>query len=691
MRRKTTKNKNTSISKKPRNGVSFGIRKKLFCAFMLPLIIIALSGAISYRQSSSGLIHSYEQSTAQSFTASADYLNLGLSTISSTSLNFSFDTTIKRYCSGYYKNDSFENMNSMNLIKTSLQTNHASNSFIKNIIVIPREESKVISSASSNSSITGYYDKLLTDEGYPKSASGFWTTSHPLVDEQNKVDYKYLASFIRPVNSAKGYIVIDVDTKAIKQCLKNIATEGSIIAFITPDGTELLADGTEKKSDTTIQSLPEYKKFTEGDEDTAASYLTYKGEDYFFISQRIGTTGFSITGLIPKEHIIQSAKQIKYSTMLVTLVSTILVVAVVILLSNSLGGNINKLMVQFGEVAEGDLTVEPNVHSKDELSTLANSIRQTLYKIRTLIQNVSDTSVLVADSAYNVADSTVTMNDLSNRVNSSIQQISEAIENEASEAQRCVNQMEVLSGKITQINDKVVKIESFANQTKEMINSDINIMQEIHVNSGNTSSIMNELTAQMNDLQKKSQSVNSFIEVINGISEQTNLLSLNASIEASRAGDAGRGFSVVAAEIRKLSEESASAASKIMTVASDITLQTQTTASRVSKAESIVMEQNKSILSMIEAFHHLETGLNDLFTYLSEIVSDTEEVSATRAATLESISNISASTEETYSISLTVDNIINDQNKSAQQLKHLSDDLQQKASNLESSIRIFRI
>lgn len=691
MRKKPIKKTNTSNPKRAKAGVRFGIRQKLFCAFLLPIIIIALSGAVSYSRSSSGLISSYESSTAQSFKAIADYLNFGLDTICSTSLNFSFDTTVRRYTTGYYKNDSYENMNSMNLIKTNFQTNQASNEFIKNIFLIPKDEHNVIASASSTTSVSGFYDDLVSKEGYSTSPSGFWTTSHATIDEKMKIDYKYLASFVRPVNSSKSLLVIDIDTKAILETLKTMSSEGSIISFITPDGIELLDNGTEANENTIIAERADYKKFIDSEEESATSYITYNGEEYFFICQRVGTTGFTIAGLIPKSNIISSASSIKYVTIVVTAVSTILMILIVILLSNNIGSNIKKLMVQFAQVSEGDLTVEPNVHSKDELNTLANSIRETLTKIRSMIQNVSDTSLLVADSANNVADSTVTMNELSNQVNMSIQQISEAIENEASEAQHCVNEMEVLSGKITQINDKVVKIESFANQTKDMVMSDIDIMRNIHTNTDNTSAIMSELTSQMNDLESKSQSVNNFIEVINGISEQTNLLSLNASIEASRAGEAGRGFSVVAAEIRKLSEESAAAASKIMTVANDITLQTKTTASRVSKADAIVMEQNQSILAMIDAFEQLESGLNDLFDNLTEIVSDTTEVSATRAATLDSISNISASTEETYSVSLTVDNITKEQNNSAQQLKQLAEDLQQKAKDLEESIGIFKI
>lgn len=526
---------------------------------------------------------------------------------------------------------------------------------------------------------------------FQKVAVGYWTTSHPVVDEKLGLQYDYLASFIRPVSTGTCCIIIDVKSDAILQSLAELKTEGSIIGFVTADSKELISTDSDSFHDFQFSTLSNYSNSINSEEENGYSHVTYKNTDYLYFYQKISDTDFMLCGLIPESTVIETANRIKQTTFIITIASLLVVIAVVIILSRNIGLNINILMKQFAKVSGGDLTVEPEIHSHDELHALAESIKETLHQIRALVKNVSNTSSLVATSADSIYKNSELMTTLTDNVSDSMTQISATIETEAKEAQHCVNEMENLSDKIALINNKVVDIETFAHQTKETVYNNIQIMNDITQYTSSTSQIMGDLSSGMTELEQKSKSVNDFIEIINSISEQTNLLSLNASIEAARAGEAGRGFSVVAEEIRKLSEESASAANEIRKVAMEINAKTRSTVDQVSSAESIVDAQNKTIAKMIEAFHHLESGINNLFQNLSEIAQETKDVSSARAETLNAISNISASTEETYSVSVTVDDIITQQNDNVQELKQLSNELQEKAKELETSIGMFTI
>lgn len=676
--------------KKGHSKVSFGIREKLMLAFVIPVIAIIALGVISYLKSSKGLIRAYESSTEQSISAVANHLAFGFQMVESTALRFLNDTAVKRYTNSVSGDDVLENISNMESIRININSSMVGNEFIDSMSLIPAKGSYVISTISALSQVDGFYDELRADESYSNGSGGYWTSNQALLIEKLGLEVDDMLAYVKTVSLSKGCVVINIDTSLIQDFLSELTAENSIVGLVTADNKEILTSNTELTDESFFATKQYYQDAVNSESENGYSYVTYNDTEYFFIYHKISDTGFTICSMIPKSSIIREANDIKETTIVVVAVSLITALFVVIVLSNSISKSVQRLMKEFEKVSEGDFTVDLTMHGRDEISTLANSLKQTLSKVRTLVQTAAETSMLVANSANDVTENTESMSQLAGEVNYSMHQITEAIESEAKEAQVCVNEMEVLSNKITLINNKVVDMQDFAHQTKDMVNSDIHMMKEINTCSEQTTHIMTELSSEMTNLETKSVSVNNFVEIINGIAEQTNLLSLNASIEAARAGEAGKGFSVVAEEIRKLSEESAAAANEIKKVADDITAKTKATSNRVGQAESTVVEQTKTINSMIEAFHSLNEGISNLFENLTEIAEETKNVSGARAATLDSVSTISASTEETYSASLNVDSVMQEQNSLVNKLKQLSSVLQEKSNELEQFLGTFK-
>ncbi len=680
--------------KKKTKGKGLTIKNKLLFAFVVPIILIILLGGVSYYKSRSGMSAAYEKSTSQALLSLGDYFEYVFNSINSIAGECSSDESVKSYIAGANKDDATALRVEKAEIKNILNIKKLKDKYIANIYIIPKSDKQIISTSGNND--VGFFEELedaYQEAGVELSTYGSWFGYHDMINEKMKLSNdKFAISAIRYSYSQNAYLVIDVDSSQIKDQLSEFNLEGdSMIGLVTNDGKESVYSRADIKTETVFSGEDFFTRAIENKENQGMEYVKYQGDTYFFIYNKIESANATLALLVPQSVVLKQADSIRNLSIIFVLIGCVLAFVIAILLSNNIGGTVNYLVAQLSKISEGDFTTEIKVKGKDELSILGSSIQNTIYKIRTLIQQVANTSNEVANGAFLVKTSSNDIGSISENIVESMHQITQAIESEAVSAQHCVVDCEKLSDIIVNVNEKVVEIEDFAEDTKKMIDSDINAMHELNDQSMKTSDIMKLLVSSIAELEEKSNFIHNFVEIINGIAEQTNLLSLNASIEAARAGEAGRGFGVVAEEIRKLSEESAIAAGEIQKAAREISGRMKTTIQYVDDAGTIVEEQNSTMNTMIIAFNELNEGVGKLHKNINEIGSKMGYMEEARSATLESITNISASTEETTSVSESVESVMKNQEESVGLLLQISDDMIHRAEELERVVNIFKI
>ncbi len=306
-------------------------------------------------------------------------------------------------------------------------------------------------------------------------------------------------------------------------------------------------------------------------------------------------------------------------------------------------------------LADGNLAWDVKVSSKDEFGEEASVIKVLLAKWKEIIRNIKDVS-------DNVASASV-------QLSASSRQMKEGSGEQASRAQQVATASEELSQTVADIATNAADIATTATQTATRAKGGREIVEEAVKEVKEIATSVEESAGGMASLSELSSKVGDIIAIINEIAEQTNLLALNAAIEAARAGEHGRGFAVVADEVRKLAERTTGATSEVGDILQQIRSKV---AEAVSSIEHVSARVDRGVDLSTRAGSELQNivaNVEDLQMMVQQIASAIEQMSATSQTINEDISSISRISQDTLQSSADV-------SKASEQLSGLGVNLQ---------------
>lgn len=679
--------------KKSTQKTRFGISQKLTLGFIVPVVFIVALGVISYSKSSRGLISNYEQSTSNTIKMSTEYMEFICNSVDALSQQYTGDNELAYYTRGLVKNTAQERTSYVTAMNNSLLKKTDLEKFIRNIHIVTKEGIPILTSDMENQN--GFYETLKesTEGNYldDSSIESFWVGNHAFVDEQISLKQDdYAFSLIRKFSPDEACVVIDVSKEEVEKFLNSLNLgENSIVGLITSEGREIVTNNETKTMQFSSEAY--FQESIKSEHVSGSEYVSFNNKDHLYFYSKIGDTGITIAALIPKTNIMQQANDIRLITIIIVLLACIVAVSLGGYIASGIVRCISNVNRSLSQIAEGDLTVKVQVKQRDEFRILAQNIANMLDNMRTLIQKVNHVSGLVSESAGNVMEVSKTISSSNGNVSYAMEDIGQGIAAQAEDSQSCLTQMDELSSRITLVNNHLEEIEHTITNTKEMLSISITKMEELDHKSKATNSATKYVVENISALEEKSKSIGEIVKFINEISDQTNLLSLNASIEAARAGSAGKGFAVVADEIRHLASQSMQAAEDIKKVISEIEKQTKDTVSTAKKAEDIVKEQSGIVTTTIDTFHGMSQSIETLINEVVMIGNDMKNMDSARTGTLGAIENISAISEQTLATSNNITEIIQEQTVSVDTLEQASKILGENAVDLEESVHKFLI
>ncbi len=281
---------------------------------------------------------------------------------------------------------------------------------------------------------------------------------------------------------------------------------------------------------------------------------------------------------------------------------------------------------------EGDLTKRINVDSNDELGQLANTLNLFLDKIQSMIKDIKKTVAQLGSHSSSLSSAANEMSSTTQQTTANMQEIETAI-NDATQA---VDGVARSSENVNSLAQEVGEVNS---QMLDDIEERLRRMEE-------NAQLAKEAMEQINTVGESSKQIGQIVGVINEIADQTNLLALNAAIEAARAGEAGRGFAVVADEVRKLAEKTQHATEEIRNMINTIQNDTKAAVDKTEKAGDMILAEKEKAYDDKSHIEEVVDKTNHVIDEINSTSAATEELSSTVAEINMQIREIAEATRE---------------------------------------------